>query len=184
VVITEQQAIDHLARGEVIALPTDTVYGLAVAMHTPGATAALFELKERPTAIVLPVLIADPTDAGAYATFAVDLTEYWPGALTIIGMRTALSADWDLGGDAATVGLRCPDDMVVRRIAAAVGPLATTSANKHGDEPCTSADEVADTFGADLPVLDGGVRAGEPSTVVDATIDPPRVVREGPIVIG
>jgi tRNA threonylcarbamoyl adenosine modification protein (Sua5/YciO/YrdC/YwlC family) len=182
-VIDEDKAIDLLARGEVVAIPTDTVYGLAVALHVPGATAALFALKERPTDVALPVLIPDPGDAGAYATFAVDLTDYWPGALTIVGERTALSADWDLGGDAATVGLRCPDDMQIRRIASAVGPLVTTSANKHGRPPCTTAEEVVAALGPDVPVLDGGTRNGEPSTVIDATTDPVQVLREGPLVI-
>jgi L-threonylcarbamoyladenylate synthase len=182
-VIDEGEAIDLLARGDVVALPTDTVYGLAVALHAPGATAALFELKERPTDAAIPVLIADPGDAGAYAAFAVDFTRHWPGALTIVGMRTALSEDWDLGGDEQTVGLRCPDDPAVRRIAEAVGPLATTSANKHGGVPCTTAGEVEDAFGDAIPVLDGGLRNAEPSTVVDATTLTTRVLREGPVVI-
>jgi tRNA threonylcarbamoyl adenosine modification protein (Sua5/YciO/YrdC/YwlC family) len=183
VLIDEGEAIDRLARGEVVALPTDTVYGLAVALNAPDATRALFELKERPNTAALPVLIAEPTDAGAYAHFAVDLTRHWPGALTIIGERTALSEDWDLGGDDQTVGLRCPDDPAVRRIAAMVGPLATTSANKHGDVPCTTASEVEDAFGDAIPVLDGGVRDAEPSTVVDATTLTTRVLREGSVVI-
>ncbi len=182
--IDEREAIDRLARGEVVALPTDTVYGLAVALHAPGGSRGLFALKQRPTDVALPVLIADPTDAGAYAVFAVDLTEYWPGALTIIGTRTALSEDWDLGGNRATVGLRCPDDAAVRRMAAAVGPLATTSANKHGEPPCTTAEAVIAALGAAVPVLDGGTRDATPSTVVDATSDSVRVLRQGAVVIG
>jgi tRNA threonylcarbamoyl adenosine modification protein (Sua5/YciO/YrdC/YwlC family) len=180
-VIDETKAIDLLARGEVVAIPTDTVYGVAVALHVPGATAALFALKDRPVDVALPVLIPEPGDAGAYATYAVDLTEHWPGALTIVGYRTALSADWDLGGDGETVGLRCPDDMQIRRIATEVGPLVTTSANKHSQPPCTTASEVA--LALDVPVLDGGVRDGAPSTVVDATADPIRILRQGALVI-
>jgi len=182
VVVDEQKAIDLLLRGAVVAIPTDTVYGVAVALHTPGATAALFALKERPTGVALPVLIPDPTDAGAYATFAVDLTGYWPGPLTIVGHRTAMSADWDLGGDQSTVGLRCPDDDQVRRIAADAGPLVTSSANKHGEPPCTSVEEVVAALG-DIAVLDGGVRTGEPSTVVDATQKKWRVLRQGAITL-
>ena len=181
-VITEHEAIDLLMRGEVIAIPTDTVYGVAVAVNVPGATAALFALKERPTDVALPVLIADPTDANAYATFAVDVSDYWPGAFTAVGTRTAISADWDLGGDGKTVGLRCPDDDQVRRIAAAVGPLVTTSANKHGQPPCTTALDVSTQLGA-IAVIDGGARNGQPSTVVDATRKPLRVLRQGAVAI-
>jgi tRNA threonylcarbamoyl adenosine modification protein (Sua5/YciO/YrdC/YwlC family) len=129
------------------------------------------------------VLIPEPGDGNAYANFAVDLSEYWPGALTVVGARTALSAEWDLGGDGATVGLRCPDDMQIRRICTEVGPLVTTSANKHGQPPCTSADEVAAALGDDVPVLDGGTRNGQPSTVVDATQDPVKILRQGALVI-
>ncbi|HVT78572.1 MAG TPA: L-threonylcarbamoyladenylate synthase [Acidimicrobiales bacterium] len=168
---------DALARGEVVAIPTDTVYGVAV---TVGHSAALFALKERPTDVALPVLIADPEDAARFATFAVDLTVYWPGALTIVGTRTPESARWDLGGDATTIGLRCPDDDELRALIRATGPLITTSANKHGQPPCTSAAEVRAALG-DIPLLDGGTRNGQPSTVVDATQDPIRVLRQGAV---
>jgi tRNA threonylcarbamoyl adenosine modification protein (Sua5/YciO/YrdC/YwlC family) len=171
--------IEALLRGEVVALPTDTVYGVAV---TVGHSAALFALKERPNDVALPVLIADPDDAARYATFAVDLTHHWPGALTIVGARTGASREWDLGGDASTVGLRCPDDDALRALIREVGPLITTSANKHGQPPCTTADEVRAALG-DIPLLDGGTRNGQPSTVVDATQDPVRVLRQGAVKI-
>jgi tRNA threonylcarbamoyl adenosine modification protein (Sua5/YciO/YrdC/YwlC family) len=172
--------IERLLRGEVVAIPTDTVYGLAV---SPGHSAALFALKERPSDVALPVLIADPEDAATYATFAVDLTHHWPGALTIVGTRTDASRDWDLGGDASTIGLRCPDDEDLRGLLRLTGPLVTTSANKHGEPPCTTADEVRAALGDDFEVLDGGVRNGTPSTVVDATRTPVRVLREGPVLL-
>lgn len=178
-VIDEAEAIERLTRGEVVALPTDTVYGVSAIV---GASAALFDLKERPADVALPVLIAEPAEAAHYMTFAAEFADHWPGALTIVGARTAASQGWDLGGSSDTIGLRCPDDDQLRRICRAVGPLVTTSANKHGHPPCTSADEVIATLG-DVPVLDGGVRNGEPSTVVDATQTPLRVLRQGAIVI-
>ena len=185
-VIDEQEAVARLSRGEVVAIPTDTVYGVAVAVRVPGATAALFALKERPTDVALPVLITDVSDADAYATFTPDgalLAErYWPGALTVVGTRTDVSRDWDLGGDGETIGLRCPDDDRVRQITRIVGPLVTTSANKHGERPCTSAAQVMSLFAA-LPVFDGGICDGEPSTVIDATQTPVRVLRPGAIAI-
>jgi L-threonylcarbamoyladenylate synthase len=172
--------VERLLAGEVVAIPTDTVYGLAV---VPGFSDALFALKERPEGIALPVLIADPEDAPSYATFEVDLTDRWPGALTIVGVRTAASRDWDLGGDPTTVGLRCPDDDDLRGLLRLSGPLITTSANKHGEPPCTSPEEVRAAFG-DIPIVDGGVRKGQPSTVVDATHSPVRVLRQGSVTIG
>ena len=172
--------IEALRRGEVVAIPTDTVYGVAV---TVGHSAALFALKERPTDVALPVLIADPQDAARYATFAFDLTQHWPGALTIVGTRTAESSVWDLGGDDATIGLRCPADDDLRGLLREVGPLITTSANKHGQPPCTSAAEVRAALGETIAILDGGVRNGQPSTVVDATQNPVRVLRQGAVVI-
>jgi len=179
-VIDEAEAIARLERGEVVALPTDTVYGVATIV---GASSALFAMKERPADVALPVLIAEPSEALHYMTFESDVADHWPGALTIVGARTAASQDWDLGGTNQTIGLRCPDDDQLRRICRAVGPLVTTSANKHGRPACTSADEVIATLG-DIPVLDGGIRNGEPSTVVDATQTPLRVLRQGAVVIG
>lgn len=171
--------IDALRRGEVVAIPTDTVYGVAA---TVGHSAALFALKERPADVALPVLIADPQDAARYATFAVDLTQHWPGALTIVGTRTAESGEWDLGGDSATIGLRCPDDDELRALLRETGPLITTSANKHGQPPCTTAAEVTAALG-DIAVLDGGTRNGQPSTVVDATVDPVTILRQGALLL-
>lgn len=182
-VVTEDEAIELLRRGRVVAIPTDTVYGVAVAAAIPGATDALFELKERPADVALPVLIRDAESVDRYARFAVDLTSYWPGALTVVGMRTQVSEPWDLGGDGLTLGLRVPDDVGIRRIAACVGPLATTSANKHGEPPCTTAEEVLAALGDAVPVVDGGLRNGVPSTVVDATVKPVRVLRQGDLVI-
>jgi tRNA threonylcarbamoyl adenosine modification protein (Sua5/YciO/YrdC/YwlC family) len=173
-------AIERLLAGAVVAIPTDTVYGIAV---IPAYSAALFALKDRPADVALPVLIPDPEDAARYATFAVDLTAHWPGALTIVGTRAEESQAWDLGGDAATIGLRCPDDDDLRGLMRVTGPLVTTSANKHGQPPCTTADEVRAALGEDIAILDGGVRNGQPSTVVDATQSPLRVLRQGAVVI-
>jgi tRNA threonylcarbamoyl adenosine modification protein (Sua5/YciO/YrdC/YwlC family) len=172
--------LERLLRGEVVAIPTDTVYGIAV---IPGHSDALFALKERPADVALPVLIADPEDAPTYATFALDLTHRWPGALTIVGDRTDVSRAWDIGGDGATVGLRCPDDDDLRGLLRITGPLVTTSANKHGQPPCTTPDEVRAALGDGIVVLDGGVRNGQPSTVVDATQSRLRVLRQGAFLI-
>jgi L-threonylcarbamoyladenylate synthase len=160
-----------LAAGGVVGLPTDTVYGLAVDPRAAGAVEAVFTLKGRPDVYPLPVLVAG-TEQGAQLA---DLTgparlladRFWPGGLTIVVPRRA-GIDLDLGGDPATVGLRCPEHPVALTLCRRVGPLAATSANRHGEPPLASADEVVEAFPG-LFVLDGGDCRGVASTVVDAT---------------
>jgi len=180
------QAVRALAQGQPVGIPTDTVYGLAVDPFRPGATDRIFAAKRRPRDVSLAVLVGSTEQALAMSTAvpqaALRLMElYWPGALTLIlPARADLGAD--LGEDEATVGLRCPDHPVPRALCAAVGPLATTSANRHGEPTLTTAAEVAEAFGDDVPVvLDGGVCTGSPSTVVDCTGAQPKLLRDGRI---
>lgn len=181
-------AVAALEAGEVVAIPTDTVYGLAADPRHPRATEALFALKQRPAALELPVLVAGFDDAEALAgpdglsPPARHLAHaLWPGALTIVVRRRA-GITWSLGGDGRTIGLRCPDHPVARRLCARVGPLATTSANRHGAPPLTTPGAVVDAFsGVIAVVVDGGVCDGMPSTVVDVTGDTPRCLRQGAV---
>lgn len=181
-------AAELLAAGLVVAVPTDTVYGVAVACAAAGATARLFAAKRRPRGVDLPVLVASPADAfavGAFGDDARDLAErHWPGALTVVVARRGLR-DVDLGDSVDTVGLRCPDAHLVRALAARVGPVATTSANLHGRPPLTTAAGVVATFTADevAAVVDGGPCDGVPSTVVDCTGPTPSVLRQGAVTI-
>ena len=179
-----QRAIDVLVQGLPIGLPTDTVYGLAADPFRPGAADRLFEVKRRPRNVNLPVLVSgtDQTDALATAvprTASVLMDRFWPGALTVVlPARAGLAAD--LGDDDATIGLRCPAHPVPLALCAAVGPLATTSANRHGEPTLTTATEVVAVFGDDVAVvLDGGECTGSPSTVVDCTGVEPKLLREG-----
>ena len=167
-------------------LPTDTVYGLAVSTGVPGAVARLFELKGRRRDVPVAVLVADAEQAWQLAAAPVPesarrlAARWWPGALTIVVPRRH-GWDVDLGGDASTVGVRCPDHELVRSLCRAVGPLATTSANLHGQAtPPTAAEASAQVGPVDL-VVDGGRLAGAASTVVDCTVEPVRVIREGVI---
>ena len=127
--------------------------------------------------------MADIAQADAFAVFSAParrLAErFWPGALTVVvGRRPGL--DWSLGGDGRSVGVRCPAHELARRLCAAVGPLATTSANRHGAPALTSAASVRAVFGERLgAVVDGGVCEGAPSTVVDCTVEPARCLRPG-----
>jgi L-threonylcarbamoyladenylate synthase len=183
-------AVEALGRGSVVALPTDTVYGLAVVPSIPGAVDRLFALKERPQDVALPVLVSTWDDVGAVAgrldTAAHRLAvRYWPGPLTVVVPR-ADGFSVDLGGPQArkTVGVRWPDHPVVQRLGRRLGPLAVTSANLHGSRPASTASEVVAAFsGADglAVVLDGGRCDGLPSTVVECRGPAVRCLREGAV---
>lgn len=175
-----------LRAGQLVGLPTDTVYGLAAdAFHT-GAADRLFAAKRRPRDVDLPVLVADIEQVdllatGVPASARALMERYWPGALTLVLPRNP-DVQADLGDDDMTIGLRCPDHEIARELCRRVGPLATTSANLHGQPTATTAQEVAALFGPTVPVvLDGGTCAGAPSTVLDCTGDVPKLLREGRI---
>jgi L-threonylcarbamoyladenylate synthase len=184
-------AAKELRAGAVVAVPTDTVYGLAADLSQPQAVAQLFTLKERPAEVALPVLV-DGLDqvsavAGPLESRAEDLAErYWPGPLTLV-VRRRRTFTTDLGGPSSarrTVGVRWPDHPVVRALCRELGPLAVTSANRHGAPPAVTAREVADRFAADddlALILDGGLCDGTPSTVVECRGPALRCLREGAI---
>jgi tRNA threonylcarbamoyl adenosine modification protein (Sua5/YciO/YrdC/YwlC family) len=179
-------ALEALAEGRIVGIPTDTVYGLAADPFRPGASDRLFEAKRRSRDVDLPVLVASVDQAMSLTTavpgVAMTLMErFWPGPLTLVlPRRPGLTAD--LGDDEATIGVRCPDHPVPLALCAKGGPMATTSANLHGQPTSQTAEEVVAVFGDAVPwVLDGGRRAGSPSTVVDCTGTEPRLLREGRI---
>ncbi len=167
-------------------LPTDTIYGLGVAISALGGTAALFTLKERPTEVALPVLVGSLEQALTLcqepsAKVRRLMDAFWPGPLTIVLARRA-GLDVDLGGRGDTIGVRLPAHPVPVALARRAGPLAVSSANRHGQPTPADAAGVAAAFGADLAlVLDAGPAAAGASTVVDGTGDELSVLREGPI---
>ena len=172
-----------LAAGEVVAVPTDTVYGLAVDPRLPGAAGRLFALKKRPERVALPVLIAEPAEVDELAettpAAARLISSYWPGALTLVLARRG-GLGLDLGGDPTTIGLRCPAHELLRELLADTGPLAVTSANRHGEPPLHTAEAVRDHFGPGLrTVLDGGRCDGLASTVLSLVSSEPSCLREG-----
>jgi L-threonylcarbamoyladenylate synthase len=177
-------AIAALAEGLPVGIPTDTVYGLAVDPFVPGASDRVFQAKRRPRDVDLPVLVTGIEQALALATAVPDVAlalmdRFWPGPLTVVlPRRSDLTAD--LGSDDATIGVRCPQHPVPLALCAKVGPLATTSANLHGEPTSTTAEDVEAVFGGALgAVLDAGICSGSPSTVVDCTGLEPRLLREG-----
>lgn len=181
-------AVAAVRSGVVLAIPTDTVYGLAVDPRREGATGDLFRVKGRPESAPLPVLVGSREDAASLALIGDDadavIDRYWPGALTLVLPRAAAAQSFELGGDEATIGLRWPANEVATAILTIAGPLAVTSANRHGEPACHTADDVRRSFGESVLVLDGGICDAMPSTVVSLTGDRPRLLREGAVPFG
>lgn len=175
------RAAELLAAGEVVAFPTDTVYGVGVAAARPDRLAALFELKDRPLDRRIPMLVASlaqAADAGWEADHRAQALadRFWPGALTLVLARD--------GG--ATQAFRAPDHPVALALIEAAGPIFATSANVSDEPETLGADEVLIAFATRqdglAAVVDGGaVPGGRASTVVDLSVTPARILRPGPI---
>jgi L-threonylcarbamoyladenylate synthase len=186
------EAARVLAAGGIVALPTDTVYGIAVALETPGGIEGLFAAKQRPLDKAIALLIADASQAAELAALNAAATAlataFWPGGLTLVlPLRADRSLPAALQGDSSIaqpkVGLRVPDHEAPRALARAVGPLPTTSANRSGEPEAGDADAIERQLGSALDlILDGGPALGGPaSTVLDTTTEPMRVLREGAV---
>lgn len=175
-----------LLDGGVVVLPTDTVYGLAASPDDSDALRRLFTLKGRAADVPVAVLCASATQALSLAgtvnaPAAVLAARHWPGPLTLVLPRSG-DLEWDLGEPRSTIGVRCPDHALIRSVTTDLGPIAVTSANRHGEPtPTTAAAAASSLTGPVDLVVDGGILAGNASTVVDATVDPVRVLRAGPI---
>jgi tRNA threonylcarbamoyl adenosine modification protein (Sua5/YciO/YrdC/YwlC family) len=173
-----------LASGLAIALPTETVYVLAVDPFVPGASDRLFELVGRSREQDLPVLVASVGQALNLATAVPEASQRlmdrcWPGPLTLVLPRHPEVAA-DLGDDDLTVGVRMSDHPVPLLLCRDVGPLAVATLGAQGDADVETAEEVAEEFGEEVTVvLDGGRCAGLPGTVVDGTGEDPLLIREG-----
>jgi L-threonylcarbamoyladenylate synthase len=183
-----EAAIEVLRAGGLVALPTDTVYGIAVRLDVPGGIARLFAAKRRPPDKAVMLLLADVDQAaeiGRMTPAAAALGEAcWPGGLTVVvPQRDDVALPPELTGGAPTIGLRVPDHPAPRALAAGVGPLPTTSANVSGVPEARTAAGILEQLGdaVDL-VLDGGeAHGGPPSTVVDCSSDAARIVRVGAV---
>ncbi len=173
--------------GELVVLPTDTVYGLGADAFDPVAVARLLEAKGRGRAMPPPVLVGSPATLEALSSqlpeWARVLVEhYWPGPLTLV-VRQQPSLQWDLGETRGTVAVRMPHDKVALELLARTGPLAVSSANLTGMPAATDADQAAEMLAEKVAVvLDGGpTQDDKPSTIVDCTGSQPRVLRVGAI---
>ncbi|MFL6089521.1 MAG: L-threonylcarbamoyladenylate synthase [Aeromicrobium sp.] len=176
-----------IAAGDLVVLPTDTVYGLAADAFSPEAVQRLVTAKGRGRDMPPPVLIGSPATLEALAAevpqwLRAMTSELWPGPLTVI-CREQPSLDWDLGDTRQTVAVRVPDDRVALALLKATGPLAVSSANLTGESPAQSIDDAQRMLGDRVAVyLDAGPsRGGVASTILDVTAPTPRVLRQGPI---
>jgi len=180
-----EAAVLAVQQGELVVLPTDTVYGLGADAFDPEAVLGLLAAKGRGRNMPPPVLIGSPTTLDALAVkvpgYARALAEeFWPGPLTLVCQQQS-SLQWDLGDTRGTVAIRMPDHEVALAILDRTGPLAVSSANKTGMPAATDADQAVEMLGEDVAVVvDAGTSpGGEASTIIDVTGSQGRVLRHG-----
>jgi L-threonylcarbamoyladenylate synthase len=186
-----EQAAEALKRGELVAFPTDTVYGVGAHAFLPEAVMGLYEVKGRPIHLPIPLLLPDAAAMADVCTGIPSLAwrlaeRFWPGGLSLVLARAPVVPDAVTAGG-STVAVRVPDYPLVCELCRRLGaPLAATSANRHGQPAPVTADEVVTNLGGRIAlVLDGGAcPGGIASTLLDLTVSPPAILRPGPITAG
>jgi L-threonylcarbamoyladenylate synthase len=183
-----QEAASVLTKGGIIAFPTDTVYGLGAMANNSAAVRRIFKIKQRSLTQPLPLLLSNNSQADEAAIHIPDtarrlMNAFWPGALTIVLKKAAwIPSVITAGGD--TIAVRVPDYALTLALIKSVDmPLVGTSANLSGRPSSKTALEVITQLGSLVDyILDGGATPlGKESTIVDATVEPPRIIREGAI---
>jgi len=175
-----------LRGGGIVAYPTDTVYGLGADINNEDAVKKVFAAKARPLNMPMPVLIASAADAAALVEDQPDVAQvlmdkFWPGGLTIIFKRNASLKSLALAGS-GKIGLRVPGQALTRKLIELTGsPIAGTSANLHDKPAALTAAQVKSQLGTSVDyILDGGAcPGGVESTIIDVTVNPPAIVRQG-----
>lgn len=182
-----ERAAAALRRGELVVLPTDTLYGVAADAFSTGGTRRLFEVKRRSRRFPLSVLVRSPKQLNGLVTAVPPAAErlmaaYWPGPLTIVVAHDP-NLMWDLGDNEGTVAVRMPLEEVTLDVIRAVGPLAVSTANLSGQTPAGDAATAQMQLGDGVAVYleAGGRRTSQPSTIVDLTRPGPHVLREGAV---
>jgi L-threonylcarbamoyladenylate synthase len=182
-----EEAVAAVGRGELIVVPTDTVYGIGADAFMPEAVAALLAAKGRGRQMPPPVLVGSVRaatalveDLGLHGQDLID--EFWPGALTLV-CHAARTLSWDLGDTKGTVAVRMPLHPVALEVLKLTGPMAVSSANRSGAPAATTVAEAEEQLGDSVAVyLDGGpCTGGVPSSIVDLTGPVPRLLRAGAI---
>ncbi len=195
---TTKEGLDHgiwaagkaLRAGELVVLPTDTVYGLGADAFSPDAVTALLAAKGRGREMPPPVLVQSQETVDALATnipaYARDLIgAFWPGPLTLV-LQSQSSLMWDLGETNGTVALRMPQDDIALKLLAEVGPMAVTSANVSGQPPAKTVKDAEAQLGTAVRTyLDAGPREGGlASTILDCSGEAPVILRAGAVSAG
>jgi L-threonylcarbamoyladenylate synthase len=180
-------AAEAVRRGQLVVLPTDTVYGVGVDAFSAEAVSAVLAAKGRGREMPPPVLVPSAQTVDGLATSVPDyarelIKAFWPGPLTLILLAQS-SLMWDLGETNGTVALRMPQDDTALKLLAEVGPMAVTSANVSGQPPAKTIADAAAQLGSAVTVyLDAGpCTGGLASTILDCTGDKPVVLRAGAV---
>jgi L-threonylcarbamoyladenylate synthase len=174
-------------RGELVVLPTDTVYGIGADAFDPGAVQSLLDAKGRGREMPPPVLISSATTLDALASGVTDyarrlVDRFWPGPLTIVCNQQP-SLQWDLGETRGTVAVRMPDHRLTLELLERTGPMAVSSANLTGHAAATDADQAEEMLGGRVAVIidDGPSPGGSASTIVDVRGPDGKILRTGAI---
>jgi len=179
------KAVKALSDGEIIVYPTDTLYGLGADIYNTIAVGKIFDIKKRPRSDPLSVAVSSFLEMEKIA-FVDDKTKrlvnvFLPGELTIILNKKDIVSDVVTGG-LDKIAVRIPDNKIALKLLSCFGPLTATSANIHGGKTLETIDEINNHFKDDVAVyLDDGCLKGKPSTIVDATSDKLKILREGAI---
>ncbi|RZS87110.1 translation factor SUA5 [Motilibacter rhizosphaerae] len=180
-----EAATRAVRRGELVVMPTDTVYGLGCDAFDAEAVGRLLEAKERGRDFPVPVLVGsvralDGIAFGLTPQARELVTAFWPGALTLV-CTAQPSLQWNLGDTGGTVGVRMPLHPAALELLQETGPMGVSSANRHGLPPATTVEEALGMLGPAVAVyLDGGATEDSvPSTIVDVTGAVPKVLRQG-----
>ena len=180
-------AADAIRRGELVVLPTDTVYGVGADAFSPNAVRRLLTAKGRQRNVPVPVLVGSWRTVNGLVESLPDtakdlIAAFWPGPLTLV-LKQGTGLTWDLGETKGTVAVRMPMHPVAIDLLTETGPLAVSSANKHGTPPPVTKDEAEAQLGLAVSVyLDGGPTDDRTaSTILDLTGDAPRLLREGAV---
>ena len=181
-----KNALEILRKGQLIVYPTDTLYALGADAYNQDAIEAVFRLKRRPFSLPLPVAVGTIEQIKEIAVLTPlakkIITHFLPGSLTIVVEKKPVLPDL-LTGNKRTVAIRIPNDMIALELVKAFGPLTVTSANIHTEKTLYSVDEIQTIFSPrDVSYyIDDGPRSAQPSTIIDCTKDPPKILREGSI---
>jgi L-threonylcarbamoyladenylate synthase len=182
-----REAASAVRRGELVVLPTDTLYGIGADAFNPSAVTSVLAAKGRGRDLPVPVLVGswstiDGLVSWVPANLRALVEAFWPGGLTVV-VEHAPSLAWDLGDARGTVAIRMPLHPVALDLLAITGPMAVSSANVSGQPPALTAQQAYEQLGESVSVyLDGGeVPVGQPSTIVDLTGEVPLLLREGAI---